>query len=406
MPELPRSMLGKLYRSWPGAWYYVTCHVSRVTPHLWAAARGPSTARTAPSSASGTGRSYPGRSWHQHGCSVSSWSWQLWVTPYFGITPQSRLCDEHFDNFQREWFTQRVVVEVQFHRVDNSLERSGVLYPRLMSCTLPKWCLWWWFVSQCRAPQWTSAWRSRGTQCRWRWRALSRAAAPSPPAAAWAGRGRGPGPGRPAGRSGRRGRGWAPRHQPPAPPPPTPPPGLSQPGTSKWREIEDSQRNNCPLNHNPHTSQVIPVKQLGPRWSIKVTSTVINFSRSTQIPSLLSRKLMRTRHRGLGWGRGWWGWRRATWGHGLQLHGAWLCRQQRCRDHDRIYSYWHWDPALCVTAQVSALLALTQRRRGAGAELGPGLPPLIVFRTTNILTLFTVKLWFLWLWRLFRHDWR
>ena len=47
---------------------------------------------------------------------------------------------------------------------------------------------------------------------------------------------------------------------------------------------------------------------------------------------------------------------------------------------------------LCVTAQVSALLAVTQRRRGAGAELGPGLPPLIVFRTTNILTLFTVKL--------------
>ena len=31
MPELPRSMLGKLYRSWPGAWYYVTCHVSRLT---------------------------------------------------------------------------------------------------------------------------------------------------------------------------------------------------------------------------------------------------------------------------------------------------------------------------------------------------------------------------------------
>ena len=32
MPELPRSMLGKLYRSWPDTWYDVTlCHVSRVT---------------------------------------------------------------------------------------------------------------------------------------------------------------------------------------------------------------------------------------------------------------------------------------------------------------------------------------------------------------------------------------
>ena len=49
------------------------------------------------------------------------------------------------------------------------------------------------------------------------------------------------------------------------------------------------------------------------------------------------------------------------------------------------------DPALRHHTQVSALLAVTQRRRGAGAKLGPGLE-LIVFHTTNILTLFTVKL--------------